>query len=195
MKNLFLYLYIILFFSPIHLNAKIIYCYKVHSNTVKQNLFNFHNNLNYSEEIKIFEIDDKKKELFHIKTYRYESTPVLPETKGHFQNSFYYKDIDISKFGYKKREVEKYKFKDFLKFDENEIISINNYTGKDGKKKRSYFELDRVTGILISTFGITLNESGEEYVENDNKIYIRGDLYFDYHVFSIKSICENHKGI
>ena len=120
---------------------------------------------------------------------------VLPETGGHFANNFFYNDIEITKFGYKKLEEEEYKFKDFLKFNENEIISIKNYTGKDGKKRRSYFELDRVTGILIDTFGIKINESGEEYVEHDGNTYIRGDLYFDYHVYSNKFICENHKGI
>ena len=35
----------------------------------------------------------------------------------------------------------------------------------------------------------------EEYVEDDGNIYIRGDLYFNYHVYSDKFICENHKGI
>ena len=195
MKKIFLYLFLILVIAPTQLNAKIIYCYKVHNNTEKQNLFNFHNNLNYSEEIEIYEIDDKKKELYHLKTYSYDSTPILPRTGGHFANNFFYNDIEITKFGYKKQEEEKYKFKDFLKFNENEIISVKNYTGKDGKKKRSYFELDRVTGILVYTFGIKINESGEEYVEHDGNTYIRGDLYFDYHVYSNKFVCENHKGI
>ena len=38
-------------------------------------------------------------------------------------------------------------------------------------------------------------KSGEEYVEHDGNTYIRDDLYFNYHVFSDKYICENHKGI
>ena len=158
-------------------------------------LINFNNNLNYSEEIEIFEIDDKKKELYLLKTYSYDSTPILPETGGHFANKFYYNDIEKTKFGYKKLEEEKYKYEDFLKFNENEIISVSNYTGQDGQKKRSYFELDRVTGILVDTFGIKINESGEEYVEHDGNTYIRGDFYFDFHVYSDKFVCENHKGI
>ena len=195
MKKISLYLYLVLFFSPIHLNAKIIFCYQVSNNYEKQNLLNFHNNPSYAETIVTYEINDKKKELYKISQYYFDNS-ILPKTKGHSANSFYYSDIEISKFGYKKIEnVEKYKFKDFISFDENKIISVINYKDKDGNKKRSYLELDRVSGILIDTYGININDSDEEYVEDDGNIYIRGDLYFNYHVYSDKFICENHKGI
>ena len=39
MKKISLYLYLVLFFSPIHLNDKIIFCYQVSNNYEKQNIY------------------------------------------------------------------------------------------------------------------------------------------------------------
>ena len=190
------------FFSIIHAFAisNIIYCYQVKNNKDEKKFTDLNVNLSNSERVNIYEIDDKKKTISILKSYTYGDYPLLPKTKGYFGNSFVYKDIEDTKLGLQKQNKKKDQKNTKsnwtnLIFDKNQIIKVLNYKNKKNESKRSYIEFDRVSGILIRTYGISINEKGEEFVENDGSFYFRDDFYFKYHVYSEKYICENNKNL
>ena len=91
----------------------------------------------------------------------------------------------------KKNDVNELNQK-FIAFDSNKIISFTDYKYEE-KNRRFYYELDRVSGILVQTSSIFIDRYGNEYVEDDGKTYLRNSIYFQNHVYADKYVCENNK--
>ena len=82
-----------------------------------------------------------------------------------------------------------------LKFNKNEILLYEDLKFEDEIHRR-YFELDRISGLLLLTFGIEVDSEGNE-ISKDQKgtIYKRGDEKFKENIYIDKYFCDNHKGL
>lgn len=170
-------------------NVKVIYCY-LYETSYKTNeadgiINQMIDNKSFknSESILYYEINDKRKELNHIKNY-YELRPSL--TRKNTRYSFRYFDEDDAK----DKQV---------RYNKNEIATSKNYKNRvDERDMISFLELDRITGIMIHTWGIYIDENGDRYSENldDEKFYEKDDSYaYSEELNHRKYICEPHKGL
>ena len=125
--------------------------------------------LESSKSMLFFEIDDRSKKVKWLKDY------YLTE----FQ---YYEGSNSTS--------EK-----IFKFNKNEILLYEDLKFED-VIHRNYFELDRISGLLLLTFGIQVDSEGNEISEDQKgTIYKRGDKKFNDHIFIEKYLCDNHKGL
>ena len=61
---------------------------------------------------------------------------------------------------------------------------------------RNYFELDRISGLLLLTFMIEVDSEGNEISKDqEGTIYKRGDEKFKENIYIDKYFCDNHKGL
>ena len=173
-------------------NEKVIYCYKYDSSLNFDNADGIINQMidsksfKNSTQILYFEINDKKKIFQQIKKYQESG----PEQYSHLKSkmfNFYYGNnteiLDATTIFYNKNEITiRYTYKN--RVDEREMIA--------------FYELDRVTGILLYKWGTYIDENGDWYSENseDKKLYEKDDSYeYKKELNYNKYICETHKGI
>jgi len=150
--------------------AKTIYCFKPDEVGVFD--------LESSKTMLFFEIDDRSKKVKWLKSYE--------EFKSINTYEFYYYGDTSSSTSEK-----------ILKFNKNEILLYEDFKGKEKDMiDRNYLELDRISGLLLWTFGIQVDSEGNE-ISEDHKgtIYKRGDKKFNDHIFIEKYLCDNHKGL
>ena len=82
-----------------------------------------------------------------------------------------------------------------FKFNKNEILLYEDLKVED-EIHRHYFELDRISGLLLLTFGIEVDSEGNEISEDQKgTIYKRGDEKFKENIIIEKYFCDNHKGL
>ena len=85
--------------------------------------------------------------------------------------------------------------KKIFKFNKNEILLYEDLKFED-EIHRHYFELDRISGLLLLTFGIEVDSEGNEISEDQKgTIYKRGDEKFNENIIIEKYFCDNHKGL
>ena len=149
--------------------AKTIYCYNSNESGSTERI---------GPVILFFEIDDRSKKVKWLKSYE--------ELKNINTYEFYYYGDTSSSTSEK-----------ILKFNKNEILLYEDFKGKEKDMiDRNYLELDRISGLLLWTFGIQVDSEGNE-ISEDHKgtIYKRGDKKFNDHIFIEKYLCDNHKGL
>ncbi|MDC0163253.1 hypothetical protein OAI48_00190 [Candidatus Pelagibacter sp.] len=146
--------------------AKTIYCYKANIDRTLE-----------SESIFFFEIDDRSKKLEWLKHY-YESKK---------------DNIYVFEYGDTSNPISV----KLLKFNKNEILMYEDFKHKEKNViYRHYYELDRISGLLLWTYGIQLDSEGNEITKDyEGTIYKRGDEKFDDHINIDKFLCDNHKGL
>ena len=125
--------------------------------------------LESSQSMLFFEIEDRSKKVKWLKDY------YLTE----FQ---YYEGSNSTS-------------KKIFKFNKNEILLYEDLKFEDEIIRR-YFELDRISGLLLLTFMIEVDSEGNE-ISKDQKgtIYKRGDEKFKENIYIDKYFCDNHKGL
>ena len=125
--------------------------------------------LESSKTMLFFEIDDRSKKVKWLKKYN------LTEFK-------YYQGSNST-------------LKKILKFNKNEILLYEDYQFED-EINRYYIELDRISGLLLETFGIEIDSEGNEIsTDQEGTIYKRGDEKFKENIYIDKYFCDNHKGL
>ena len=125
--------------------------------------------LESSKTMLFFEIDDRSKKVKWLKNY------YLTEFE-------YYEDSNSTS-------------KKILKFNKNEILLYEDLQFED-EINRYYIELDRISGLLLETFGIEIDSEGNEIsTDQEGTIYKRGDEKFNENIIIEKYFCDNHKGL
>jgi len=125
--------------------------------------------LESSKTMLFFEIDDRSKKVKWLKNY------YLTEFE-------YYEDSNSTS-------------KKILKFNKNEILLYEDLQFED-EINRYYIELDRISGLLLETFGIEIDSEGNEIsTDQEGTIYKRGDEKFKENIYIDKYFCDNHKGL
>ena len=171
-------------------NEKVIYCYLYETSYKMSEADGIINQMidsksfKNSESIRYYEINDKKKSFNQIKTY-YELRPGISKKNSNY--FFEYFDNQDS------QDIK------LVRFNNNEIVTSRNYQhGSDGRDMISALELDRITGIMIYTWGTYIDENGDRYTEDlNNKKYFEKDDSYAYakELNHRKFICEPHKGL
>jgi len=125
--------------------------------------------LESSKTMLFFEIDDRSKKVKWLKDY------YLTEFE-------YYEESNSTS-------------KKILKFNKNEILLYEDLQFED-EINRYYIELDRISGLLLETFGIEVDSEGNEIsTDQEGTIYKRGDEKFKENIYIDKYFCDNHKGL
>ena len=169
-------------------SEKIIYCYEYESTfnlNESENLMNQildNRNFKNASDIRYFLIDDKKKKITHFKSYiEYKSQ----YSDNEYYNFHYYDEPEVD-------------FKINI-FNKNEIYITKSYLNNEGVTYEADYEFDRVTGIMLYTYGIRVDENGKRYTEDwDTKEkYYESESSSDFLINASyrKYICETHKGI
>ena len=147
--------------------AKTIYCYNSNESGSTERI---------GPVILFFEIDDRSKKIKWLKSYE--------EFKSINTYEFYYYGDTSSSTSEK-----------ILKFNKNEILLYEDYQFED-EINRYYIELDRISGLLLETFGIEIDSEGNEIsTDQEGTIYKRGDEKFKENIYIDKYFCDNHKGL
>ena len=163
--------------------AKTIYCYKANkgSEILKSTIAT---DLKDSSSIYFFEINDKSKNVEWLKYYWEYKREIKYSWEDNNTYEFVYDDEN-------KPIAEKQ-----LKFNKNEILMYWEFKNDEKEIKfRQYFELDRISGLLLIRLFKLDSEGNEITTDEEGNIYKKADDDFIDFADTDKFFCENHKGI
>ena len=163
--------------------SKTIYCYKANKGNelLKSTITT---DLEDSSAIYFFEINDKSKNVEWLKYY----WEFKREIKYDWEDNNTYEFV----YGFKNKPIGEKKFK----FNKNEILMYEEFKNEEKEIKfRQYFELDRISGLLLISLFKLDSEGNEITTDDDGNIYTREDDKFIDFANTDKFFCENHKGI